>query len=162
MKNRRGFLLAEETLKIVIALICISFLIYLLTSLYFKNKDSKDLELAKASLEHLVNEINAKAPSVEIYNPKGWVIGVWPHDTTKRIWYYLFLLSETKIGLPKYCENLGWDRCICICKKDDQDKCDDLGFCLESDSKIEGGAIEIEKPPITLKIDGGEITKVAK
>jgi hypothetical protein len=163
MKNKKGFLLAEETLKIVIALICISFLIYFLSSLYFKNKDSKDLELAKASLERLVEEINAEATSVEIYNPKGWVLSSWPHDTTKRIWYTAWLKKEIKKGSPQYCENLGWKNCICICKKNDQNKCDDLGFCLESNGiEIEGKSIELENLPMTLNLERGEITKIKK
>ena len=32
--NRKGFLLAEETLKIILALIAITFLVYFLVSLY--------------------------------------------------------------------------------------------------------------------------------
>jgi len=159
MKNKKGFLLAEETLKIVIALICISFLIYFLSSLYFKSKDNKDLELAEASLKHLVEEINAEATSVEIYNPKGWVLSSWPHDTHHRIWYTAWIMSEIKTGRPKYCENLEWDDCICICKKNDKDKCDDLGFCLESDFKIVEGSIEIKPLPKTLTIIGGKTIK---
>lgn len=161
MKSKRGFLLAEETLKIVIAVICIGFLVYLLTSLYLKNKDSKDLELAKASLEHLVNEINLQHTEVEIYNPKGWVIGVWPHDTNSRIWYTAWLMSETKKGLPKYCENLNWNSCICICKKNDKNKCDELGYCLQNNLglDIKDKSIEIDKLPIILEINNNLITK---
>jgi len=57
--NKRGFLLGEETLKIIIAIIAISFLVYLLFSLYSANRTSKDLELAKSSLNHLIEEINS-------------------------------------------------------------------------------------------------------
>jgi len=142
MKNRRGFLLAEETLKIIIALICIGILVYLLSSLYFENKDEKDLELASASLLHLFEEMKKGNSEVEIYNPKGWNIWSW-HEST---------------GIPNSCSNFDWETCICICKNswlgNDLENCDDKGTCLNND---EGFIIEpyinIEKPPVVLIID---------
>jgi len=170
MKDRKGFLLAEETLKIVIALICIGFLIYLLTSLYFKSKDDQNLELAKASLEHLVNEANSmqeRIPKeVEIYNPDGWVLASWPQISGQSF------LNKFSFGIfgdeggeevcPKSCSNLDWNECLCICKKNDEDKCDDAGYCLESGLVVGEGYIELENLPLTLNIEGGKITKVVK
>jgi len=72
--NKRGFLLGEETLKIIIAVICIGFLIYVLASLYYSGFGDKDIKLAKASLEYLVREINAGATEIEIYNPEKWYV----------------------------------------------------------------------------------------
>src|SRR3989339_357732 len=95
--NNRGFLLAEETLKILLALISISFLIYFLTALYFSGQDSKKLEFAKSSLEFLMDEINLGSQSVEVYNPEGWVIVSWSNE------------------MPLSCSNLGYKSCICIC-----------------------------------------------
>ena len=63
-KNKKGFLLAEETLKIILALICIVFLVYFLVYLYFSNVDSKKLEQAKSSLDYLFKEINSGVNSV--------------------------------------------------------------------------------------------------
>ena len=68
--NKKGFLLAEETLKIIIALISLGFLVYFLGALYFANQDSKELEQAKASLEFLVKEINDGRKEVTIFNKK--------------------------------------------------------------------------------------------
>ncbi|PIO07153.1 hypothetical protein COU59_03790 [Candidatus Pacearchaeota archaeon CG10_big_fil_rev_8_21_14_0_10_34_12] len=73
MKNTRGFLLAEETLKIVIAVISISFLVYFLYSIYFANKNP-ELEQAKATLEFLIEQADAGIKEVEVYNPEGWYI----------------------------------------------------------------------------------------
>lgn len=169
MKNKRGFLLAEETLKIVIAVISIGFLIYFLTALYMSNRDSKDLELAKASLQHLVDEINDGRESIEIYNPETswsthWGLFIWPYggDSIK----------------PKTCENLGWEKCICICgitlgtlkKQATSEGCDKLGACLEFHSNLEINnpswlntdyAIELENIPLNLKINyvNNKITK---
>jgi len=159
MRNKKAFLLAEETLKIVIALICIGFLVYFLVSLYMSNKDAKNLELAKSSLEHLITEVDSGRSEVVIYNPSGWVIGAWPHDTTTRLWYTLFIMSKTTKGLPNYCENFGWEKCICICKKNKQKMCDELGSCFESDFGIDGGSIEIKKPFLKLKIEDNIISE---
>jgi hypothetical protein len=150
-KDKRGFLLAEETLKMVIAVIAIGFLIYFLTSIYLKSKESKDLELAKASLEHLIEEINLGHDEVEIYNPKGWWISSWPYEDNS----------------PKFCKNLGWNECICICDEpwinsasNFLDLCDEKGICLENVKKLVVRAdgdyqspIEIKNPPIKLNID---------
>jgi hypothetical protein len=131
---KRGFLLAEETLKIILAVIAISFLAYFLISLYLSNQDSKNLEFAKASLAHIVEEINSGKTEVEIYNPKGWHISSWEE------------------GTPLSCSNIGLDSCLCICDGKNAEDCDDKGTCLESEFSIEGD-IKIKDPPITLMID---------
>jgi len=141
MENKRGFLLAEETLKIVIALISIGFLVYFLVSLYLTNKESKELELAKASLQHLVDEINSNRGTVEIYNPKSWVIMSWSEG-----------------NLPKSCSNLDWDKCLCICEGNQAKDCDDNGVCLESEFIVKEN-IKIKPVPLILTINNSEITR---
>lgn len=42
IKNKKGFLLANETLKIIIAVICIGFLIYFLAMLYLSKSGTQD------------------------------------------------------------------------------------------------------------------------
>ncbi|MEK6757708.1 MAG: hypothetical protein AABX88_01135 [Nanoarchaeota archaeon] len=158
--SKRGFLLAEETLKIIVALICILFLVYLLVSLYFNNQDAKDLEWAKASLEHLVNEINAGATEVEIYNPEGGSFTYW--------WLFIWPYGGDSIK-PKFCSNLNWKKCMCICgidsgitRQDAANKCDELGVCLEFNSNLKidnpswsntDDAFELKDLPLTLNID---------
>jgi len=153
--NRKGFLLAEETLKIVIAVISISFLVYFLASLYVSNQNSKDLGLAKASLDYLGNEINEGSPVVEIYNPEDWIIISWPYNNM----------------MPQSCKNLGWKKCICICKeswrqtpKFYEKRCDDIGVCQESEMVVDGSLttqfILIDKSPIKLNID--PVNKIIK
>ena len=53
-QDKKGFFLAEETLKIVIAVIVIIFLIYFLASLYFSGKDSEELKFAEDSLNYFI------------------------------------------------------------------------------------------------------------
>jgi len=148
--DKKGFLLAEETLKIILAVIAIGFLAYLLFSLYNTGKDSRDLKLAEESLDFLVKEINAQRAEVEIYNPKGWVVYSWSNTYTKGILFW----KTTEEGMPMSCSNLGWGSCICICKKDTPDKCDSKGTCLDNpEGFLIEDSIEIKDPPITLLID---------
>lgn len=151
MKNRRGFLLAEETLKIILAVISIGLLAFLLFSLYNNGKNAKDLEFAKESLDFIAKELNAKSSEIMIYNPKGWNIGTWPHDVETGI----PMFKTTQFQFPKSCSNIGWNKCICICKENDAESCDSDGICANTEEKfqIDDGNIEIESPPITLKID---------
>lgn len=155
MKSKRGFLLAEETLKIIIALISIGFLIYLLTALYFANKSDSDLEFAKATLENLINEIDSGSSSVVVYNPEGWVLVNWPFENEK-------LLSCAE-----------WESCICLCNEDIstttltglRKDCDKGKVCVEINKEfsIESNreyakrflknSIKIDEVPFTLEIN---------
>jgi len=152
-KNRRGFLLAEETLKVILAVIAIGFLVYLLFSLYKAGKDSKDLELAKESLSFLQQEMNAEKTSIDIYNPEGWNIGMWPHPVL--VSGSLGIGAEAEMQYPNSCSNLGWESCVCICEDNNEESCDENGACFNNEKKfnINGGNIEINNPPIILKVD---------
>ncbi len=143
-KNRRGFLLAEETLKLILAVIAIGFLAYLLFALYQNNQDSKNLELAKESLQHIFEEINLESEEIEVYNPKGWVVSSWSSTGEK--------------GIPLSCSNLGWQSCICICDsklwKGAKSECEATGACLENVqefSLLEN--VKIDNPPVVFAVD---------
>ena len=144
--SRRGFLLAEETLKIIIAVICIGFLIYFLSALYFKNSESEDLEFADATLKRIVDEVGAGAQSVEIYNPQDWVLSSWSEGFR-----------------PNDCLNKGYSNCLCLCEKkglsdwgkDELGKCNELGVCVESKISVkskEGNFILIDDVPSKLNV----------
>jgi len=157
--NKKGILLAEETLKIVLALISVSFLIYFLSALYFSNQNNKDLELAEASLQHLIDEVNSGSSEIEIYNPKGWIISSWPHDVSKSRFFYEDVIKN---DIPNSCTNLGWQSCLCICDDavnfEGRD-CDDMGICMESNLRVQGNEMEIENSPLNLLIENGVISK---
>lgn len=138
-KSRRGLLLAEENLKIVIAVISISFLIYFLVALYFNNVKSQNLEKAEnillksdQSLRAVIEILN-KGDSKEfiIENPKGW---------------YLFGFTESR---PNSCSG---QNCICICDKvvdvlDRQvNECSINGVCLKVPDLKSSQKIEIRNP----------------
>ena len=152
--NRHGFLLGEEVLKIVIAVICLVFLVGFLVKLYYINIQDEELEQAEASLEYLIDEINADAKEVIIYNPGNpWTIVGWPFDGEK----------------PSKC--FDWENCLCFCKmsfwpkpinsQSIKERCEAEGFCREVSQKIEivgNFYIKIEKTPYTLQINENKIT----
>lgn len=159
MKGKRGFLLAEETLKIILALISISFLIYFLTALYFTSQNSKGLEQAEASLEFLIKEINDGRDEVEIYNPS-------PSFNTLGIFRGWKITSWSSNEMPNQCFNLAWDNCLCICKtdllEDDKEECDEEGICLESPKTINSDVIKIDEIPLKLSIKYGDGILITK
>lgn len=152
--NKKGFLLGEETVEIILSVIVIAFLIFLLFSLYFSHSRNKDLELAEASLNHLMSSIEREMPSVEIYNPKGWVISSWPFES----WI-------SPVQFPNKCKEKNWENCTCICSKPGGSSvgavltaCNTQAVCLESDytlgrGKDLEGVIEIDYSPLVLSIN---------
>ncbi|MBR9701423.1 hypothetical protein GOV13_00710 [Candidatus Pacearchaeota archaeon] len=146
MKSRKGFLLAEEALKLVIALIAIGVLIYFLISLYLSYSTNKNLEFAKASLVHMIAKHEEGVTEVDIYNPYGWKISSWSFG-----------------NLPNSCTNLGWENCLCICpekwRKGEIEECDKHGYCLKSNLEVITDGIEIKGNPLKLKIEGKVLSK---
>jgi hypothetical protein len=160
--NKHGFLLGEETVKIIIAVLCLVALVYFLVSLYLADQNH-DLELAKASIQKLVTDINAGRTETEIYNPQKWVISSWSYNCN----------NDKEKSLPEYCLNKGWQSCLCICpyplgsaKYPAITTCHKNGACLENDFTITektaltmgvkcGGEnlITIQNPPLSLSIN---------
>lgn len=141
--NKKAFLLAEETLKIVIAVISISFLVYFLSSLYFANQSSKELELAEETISRIggiIKELSEGNSEIQdISNPKGW---------------YLFSFTENE--KPNTCTG---KNCLCIC--DDvlvdngffgfisgrqAEECNENGVCLAVPELKKFNDIEIKNP----------------
>ena len=97
-----------------------------------------------------MSEINSGKDKVDIYNPKEWFLGTWPHEVEEGGWFF----KQKWKQFPKTCSNLGMESCICICKEDSAESCDNSGICLDNKGfLVEGYSIKIEEPPITLNID---------
>ena len=117
-------MLAEETLKIVIALIAITFLIYFLVSLYFAKVNGANFEQAKRilidspeSLKKTIENLNeGEAREFVFDSPKGWNF-----------------ITFTENEKPNSCDG---EKCACICDsawiKSQAEKCDepDKGICV--------------------------------
>jgi len=103
--NKKGFLLAEETLKIIIAVISIVFLVYFLTSLYFAKAGEQERKEAEAtlisspeSLKATITNLNeGETQNFSLANPDGWS---------------LFGFVDKK---PNSCAG---QNCLCICNND--------------------------------------------
>ncbi len=154
--NKRGFLLGEETIKLILAVIAILFLVLFVVYLYNNFSQNKELEQAKASLEHLTSGIEAGSTEIEIYNPLGWVLSSWPSSSPP-----LIPGSET---LPAQCSNNQWNNCLCICTlpsgsvKTFVIACNTKGTCMQSDFSVNGDIINIQNPPLILSINQEEKT----
>jgi hypothetical protein len=103
--NKKGFLLGEETVKIIIAVVAIVFLVALIVGLYTTISKNKDLEYATSTLDNLVGQINAKVSQVYIYNPKDWYLSSFPQQG-----------MDGSSVLPQACSSVGWKSCLCIFK----------------------------------------------
>lgn len=100
--NKRANLLTEETLKIVIAVICIILLVSLLFGIYNSYTKNKNLEMAKATLNKFDQAVSLKYESFDIFNPT---------------LNFYFVSWDDGIGLPDSCSNVGWASCVCICSQ---------------------------------------------
>jgi hypothetical protein len=120
-RDKKGFMLAEETIKILVAVICIIFLVYILVAIYNSNSSAKKIEDAKdvlARIELITSSLKEGAvENQDIPNPDGWHL-------------YSFIGEEK----PNSCLN---DNCLCICDnvlikmfKSQAKKCDEKGTCL--------------------------------
>lgn len=145
--RKKGMLLASETLKMVIAVICIGFLVYLIAAIYFSNSDAKQKEEATELMDRIklivnaINSGNKTSEQVTDIIPAGWMI-------------FSYSLEEKK---PDSC--LG-KTCLCICDDvvdiwDRQiNECSDDGVCHVLDNLMENEDIEIgsAKNPTSIEV----------
>ena len=144
-KNKTGFLLAEETLKVVIAVISISFLIYFLSSIYFSKINEQKKQHAEATLEKIYEKINNQQTEKETL-----------YDPTPFGWHLLGFVRQDK--KPNSCAE---KNCLCICEKVLWDlkgfnrqikECDSDGACKIIENLDSFGEIEIKKAPFSIEI----------
>ena len=142
MQQKRGMLLANETVKLIITAIVLVFLVGLLVKLYYGYTEDRDLQQAKATLERLgvelPNLVEDQPTTFEIYNPilnekKDWFTGV----------HWTLFAWPTSGLMPKQCDSQGWESCICICQirrflantgEEYLERCNAVGTCIESPS----------------------------
>lgn len=102
MKRKKGMLLASETLKLILAVISIGFLIYLLSAIYFSATYSKEKAQADATIEKIgevvanLNIGNISSETLTEVTPFGWMV-------------FSFTGEEKK---PNSCAE---GNCLCIC-----------------------------------------------
>jgi hypothetical protein len=147
--NRKGFLLGEYTLKVVIAVLSILILVFLLTTIYNTFTSKNNILQAKSTIEMvqgLISEANLKGQSYGLLTePQGWVLK-----------YY-------SLGNVANCEG---KKCICVCQNEGyfssvDSNCNNpnYGYCEKSDSNIINlNIIEIKTKGINVKKEGESIS----
>ncbi len=167
--NKRGFLLGEFTLKVIVAVLCIIVLAVLLFKLYGMFSNKTEVEKAGNTVDAVLERAQeAKLKGSADYvllEPKNWILLYYP------------------TGTPKACQGA---KCLCLCKDGgiwDRIKdcklsfnectnslgdilqkqlvsCDSDGACRKTDKNIEiNGGIKIETATgIILSTKGDSIT----
>ena len=147
--SKKGFLLAEELVKIVIAAACLGFLVYFLTAAYMAKLHSQELKHAQTTLDEILVKINLGG---------GEVLGLTPAD-----WYLVGFVGQ---DWPDSCIN---KNCLCICEKtffsrNQAKKCSENGVCKTVENLKGFSKIEIQRKDLTnIKVSVTpqvEITKI--
>ncbi len=147
--NKRGFLLGEETLKVVIAVICIAFLVYLLVAVYFSLTGEQKIKEAESTINNLV------APEIERVNRDGEPNSQGILLPNPAEWFiFSYIGDEPK---PNSCIE---QNCLCICERVVLDffnwqikKCDDKGICINVNNLAKFEMIKIEKAGVQISIE---------
>lgn len=149
LRNRKGEgvgLMSEKVVKILIALVCIVFLVGLIGTIWYNVTKDSDLSKAQSSLMLISSEIlrlegigMENPDGIPILNPSGWEI-----------------LSFTENNKPNVCVN---ENCICICDvawndnaESQANKCDENGICKVVPNLIKFNKIGISSTGIFLSI----------
>ncbi len=141
MRNKKAFMLAEHTLKVIIAVLCLLLLFYLLFRLYASYENEKNLGMAESTLNEIEEKMNkarekGEAQEVVLLEPKGWI-----------------LISFEGDKKPNKCIS----NCICICTDDEPgfhlistnlELCNSLGACKNFDDKMNKFAYQIRESSI--------------
>ncbi len=157
--DKRGFLLGEETLKIIIAVICIGFLVYLMVAIYFSVSDGQKSKEAEASMINVITTEITRINNGGEYNPQGVQV---PNPSG---WYIFDFVGNVK--KPNQCTE---QNCMCICRRILVDifdrqikKCDEMGSCAVIANLNGFEKIKIEKDGVFIfvrKLNGNiEISK---
>jgi hypothetical protein len=165
--NKKGFFLAEETMKILLAVICLLFLVFVLGKMYYSYSIGKEAQQAKdtlAAIEKEVNLVKSGEPrEIVIYSPApGKIEGIFN-------WWVLVGFNGAE--KPTFCYEKGWNNCLCMCKNSygwtntQKEKCDDDKICVSlSDKKLVTQPIELLDLPMTLSIsqDKDNVVSISK
>lgn len=138
-------LLPEQVVKIVIALISLSFLIYLLAALYFSGSDLENQEKAE---DYLIRSTNSLKSFIQSNLSKGQVEFLNP--AVPNGWHLFSFTGKSE--KPTKCEG---KNCLCICSNEwwgQEKECHETGSCLIVENLKEGN-IEIKltvNPSVTI------------
>ncbi|MEI6731172.1 MAG: hypothetical protein WCK90_00675 [archaeon] len=99
----------SETLKILLAVLCIIILLILAYKLYGIFVAKTAVEQAKETLKQIVDEAAAlkdgQSKIFLIQSPKTWALSSWP-----------YIPASGNVLMPNDCVNKQWKSCICLCE----------------------------------------------
>tara|TARA_Y100000310_G_scaffold223934_1_gene225806 strand:+ start:810 stop:1391 length:582 start_codon:yes stop_codon:yes gene_type:complete len=136
-----GLLLATVTVKVIIALIGIVFLIVLgwkLVGIVTDNQDLKTAQIHMEAIEEIIKALEVSEGGEREYvllNPGGWFLESWPSDSFRqRLGGVPSNYGENE--MPVECGRNGWNRCLCLCEggsklPDILRDCNKLSVCIE-------------------------------
>ena len=156
--NKKGFLLGEFTLKMLVAIMCIIILLFLLYKIYGNFTGKTELSQAESSINAIGEEISSavlsnSVRSYMVLNPQDWILVYFGGDVKK----------------PEKCNG----KCLCICEqvgwsgvvgKDQQSACNSQGVCKNVGYQIVGFTNQVISKPVQLEIQKVEngVSIVAK
>lgn len=143
-------MLGEYTLKVIIAVLSISLLLYLLFVLYGSYNSDQKLNQAEATLNDIVEKMGLAKEGVEqdvvLLEPEGW---------------YIWGIKDKRL-IKRRPENCKEGNCLCLCAditvwesflnvakldwiEDELDKCDEMGICRGIEENINSFVYELRK-----------------
>ncbi len=131
--NRKGFLLGEFTLKVIIAVLCIIVLAFLVIKIYGALTNKPEIAKAEGTLERVLEKIRVadnegKEQGYVLIEPRDWVLIYKP------------------TGAPEMCSGRN---CLCVCEKED---CSQNSVCeIVSREIIMTNSIKIESVDIVVR-----------
>lgn len=183
MKNKKGLWLASKTIEVILAVICILFLVIVLFEIYSSYMLGIELQQAKSSLDVIqkgMNEAEAKgvggtAEAIILY-PERWIVN---EEVRGSFWITNWpAIGESGEIWPSDCLVNGWKFCVCICKAPDtlagaahvslwmsdravaeqvKANCEGMGKCINATKRVnlDSSSIKIDGVPYALKITNG-------
>jgi len=148
--NKKGFFLAEETMKVLLAVICLLFLIFVLGKMYYSYSEGKEVQQAKDTLSRIEKEINSmkdgEKKEIILYGPP-----------PKKGFYFWILTSFNGQVKPVFCNEKKWENCLCICKdptiKTLIEKCDEDEVCVNfPNEKLSSISKDLKDFPIVISV----------
>ena len=145
-RDKKGELLVNETLKIILSVIVIGVLVFFLTSLYFSKVYDEKFLSAQSTIERISEIVDAGGGEVDALVPKDWSV-------------FAFVMAEK----PNSCAG---QSCLCLCdspswyevRTTQLEECSEKGVCTVVPGMVDFEEIKIEKDLTSIKIEnvGGQ------
>lgn len=123
MMNKKAILM-EETLKIIIAVVCIIALLYLAFSMYGIFTQKKAIEQARATISNVIDKAavlkDGESFLYLVESPKKYYLAVFNRESTPR--------------MPSQC--LKEATCLCMCEEESVEDCDASRTCKDSPTML--------------------------